>query len=458
MNKVVGPVMIFFLFSACAHIFPPERPVVVEPRPGTKTSHIRPDYGINEKIRALTQMLEKGSLSESDKEIAKNLIVTYKSINKASSYHFTEEEYDKFLYTLLDSLSIIYKYSFYTQQEKTGDHSGPISQVSRKRREIVDAYISGDFRGVINSSLEVKRVFGPDAITPEIALLFALALGKEGMREEAIAIGEGVVRELEVMPDPIQLRVSLAELQLYGGERDKALLAYEKLTDTLDEHREILQSLNRKIATYSMAGGPQPQPPHGRTDQMGTIQSEGNDDQLFQKVEELIQEHRFGEARDLLTSKRNEIQSGPGIEVIDKTLSALEVAEQKYLDDKLSLISRNKEALESARKLIEEEKFEEAISRLDEVELKEGEGQEVAVLKKLSVERLINRERNRAAKLFLAARKAQDPVEKEKLLNSSFEILKRLIEEYPSSYLNIKLKSHIKAVEDELNKLGKEVR
>jgi len=458
MKKVVWPVMIFFLLSACAHIFPQGRPVVVEPRPGTKTPHIRPDYGIDQKIQALTQMLEQGSLSESDKEIAKTLIVTYKSIKNASSYHFTEEEYDKFLHTLLDSLSIIHRYSFSTQTEKTGEYSGPISQVSKKRREIVDAYISGDFRGVINSSLEAKRVFGPNAITPEIALLFALALGKEGMREEAIAIGEGVVRELEVMPDPIQLRVSLAELQLEGGERDKALLTYEKLTDTLDEHGEILQSLNRKIATYSMTGGPQPQPPHGRIDQRGTIQSEGNDDQLFQKVEKLIEENRFGEARDLLTSKRNEIQSGPGIEVIDKTLRALEVAEQKYLDDKLSHIFRNKEALESARKLIEEENFEEAISRLDEVELKKGEGQEVTVLKKLAVERLINRERNRAAKLFLAARKAQDPVEKEKLLHSSYKILKRLIEEYQSSYLNIKLKSHIRAVEDELNKLGKEVR
>jgi hypothetical protein len=455
MKKIVGPVLVFFFFSGCGHLLPPDRPGVVAPLSGPRTTYLPLDQRIDERISALTQMLEQGSLSQNDKEIATNLIVAYEAIKRASSHHFTEGEYDKFLYTLLNSLSLIHKTSFSTEREKTEDYLALTSQLAKKRRDIADAYLSGDFRGVINYSLEIKRVFGPNALTPEIALLFALALGKEGMREEAITIGEGVVRELEIMPDPIQLRASLAELQLQGGKRDRALLAYEKLTDTLDEHQAILRSLERKITTHTTAGEAEPHQAQGQHHRERAFQVEGSQDQIFQKVAQLTKEHRFGEARDLLTLKRNEMQSDPEREALDKALKVLEIAEEKYLENQVSLISRNREALKLAQKLLEEEKFEEAISRLDKVAVSEGEGYKIRMLKKQAIEKLINRERNRAAKLFLSAKKAQDPLEKEKQLYSTYEILKKLIEQYPSSRLNLKIKSHMKAVEDELNKLGK---
>ena len=75
-------------------------------------------------------------------------------------------------------------------------------------------------------------------------------------------------------------------------------------------------------------------------------------------------------------------------------------------------------------------------------------------LKEQTIEGLVNRERNRAAKIYLEAKKSWDPANKEKLLRQSYEILKVLIDKYPSSNLNEKLKSHLKTVGDELNKLG----
>lgn len=455
MKKIVGPVLVFFFFSGCGHLLSPDRPVVIAPLSGPRTPYVPLDHRIDERISELTQMLEQGSLSQNDKEIATNLITAYEAIKRASSHHFTEEEYDKSHHTLLNSLSLIHKNSFSTERQKAEDYLALTSQLAKKRSEIVDAYLSGDFRGVINYSLEIKRAFGPNALSPEIALLFALALGKEGMREEAITIGEGVVRELEVMPDPIQLRASLAELQLQGGKRDKALFAYEKLTDTVDEHQAVLKSLKRKISMHTTVKGAELHQEQGQHHRESAPQVEGSQDQIFQKAAQLTKEHRFGEARDLLTLKRNEVQSDPEREAFDKALKVLEIAEEKYLEDQVSMISKNREALELAQKLLEEEKFEEAISRLDEVAMSEGEGYKIRMLKKQAIEKLINRERNRAANFFLAAKKAQDPLEKEKHLYSSYEILKELIEQYPSSRLNLKIKSHMKAVEDELNKLGK---
>ncbi|MFH1953464.1 MAG: hypothetical protein ABIL06_17830 [Pseudomonadota bacterium] len=69
------------------------------------------------------------------------------------------------------------------------------------------------------------------------------------------------------------------------------------------------------------------------------------------------------------------------------------------------------------------------------------------------MESLINSERNRAAEIFLTAKKTKDPSKKKELLNSSCDILKALIDNYPSSPLNQKLKSHMAIVKEELESI-----
>ena len=83
-------------------------------------------------------------------------------------------------------------------------------------------------------------------------------------------------------------------------------------------------------------------------------------------------------------------------------------------------------------------------------------GTEADALRALAVEKLVNRERNRAAKLFLMAKQAKEPSEKEALLLSSRNILKTLLEKYPSSSFSEKINSHIAIIEEELAKLRAE--
>jgi outer membrane protein assembly factor BamD (BamD/ComL family) len=113
------------------------------------------------------------------------------------------------------------------------------------------------------------------------------------------------------------------------------------------------------------------------------------------------------------------------------------------------------EALKKARELIESEKFEEAISELESLEVNQDNSREVRELKEQAIEGLINRERNRAAKIFLAAKNTSDPRKKEEYLKSCYDILNNLLEKYPSSPLREKLKSHIKKVSEELDRLGR---
>jgi hypothetical protein len=258
------------------------------------------------------------------------------------------------------------------------------------------------------------------------------------MLEDAIEIGEGIIRDLEVSPDLLLLRARIAEWKLKLGQRQEALLVYERLTDTLDEQRDIVQSLSRKIAGASK----------------GDQELEGAVNQILQRVEQLVQERRFDEAKDALIRKKNEVLPVAEKEAVEQALKSLVLAEEIYLEEKLSRISWRKGILEMARKHLEAEKFEEAISNLEALESEQEDVHEIQELKTRAIEGLVNRERNRAAKIYLAAKKSWDPEKKEKLLRTSYEILKKLIEKYPSSGLNSKLKSHLNTVGEELNKLG----
>jgi len=310
----------------------------------------------------------------------------------------------------------------------------------------MDTYFAGDFKGVINQCLDLKSLFGPDALTPEIGLVFALSLGKQGMLEDAIEIGEGIARKMEASPDIIYLRAKIAEWHLNLGRREKALDMYDKLTDNLDERQGILKGLSQK-----MAGTTEPKP-------LSDIKEGAHDlnsmDELFLKVDVLVQKHAYDEARILLIKRRIRLEEGPDMKLIDEALKRIEVAEEQFKKENASTDTFTKESLETAKNLIEEESFEKAIEKIDELEDFSGASSESKALRGQAIEKLINRERNLAAKLFLAAKKTQDRAKKEEYLISSYKILKAIIDRYPSSPLNSKLKSHIKTLTKEMERLG----
>ncbi|MEE9611246.1 MAG: hypothetical protein V3W19_08340 [Desulfatiglandales bacterium] len=177
-------------------------------------------------------------------------------------------------------------------------------------------------------------------------------------------------------------------------------------------------------------------------------------EKLLRRVDELIQEHEFKEAKLRLIRERLRVQDISELETIDRALKTVEMAEQGFEKEKNSKLTHEKETIELARKLIEEEHFEEAIWKLEELKGEQDMAAEIKALKDLAIEKSINQERNRAAKLFLKARKTTDQTKKEEFLLSSYEILKALIEKYPSSNLVAKLNAHMGKVREELGKLG----
>jgi hypothetical protein len=454
MNKTKGFLLILLLLCPFGCGSTPERHIVVSPEAEAETIPLISNQLLDMRIRFLTRLLEEESLSVKDRKIASNLLEAYKSLRRGSKGRLGEAEYRQILSSFFHHLSLVDENYFDKEKNGIHEYSEAMRLFANERDEIVDTYGSGDFKGVIKKCLKLKAEFGPDALTPEIALLFALSLAEEGMLEQAINIGEGVIHTMDTMPDLIHLRARMAELQLRAGKREKARLVYEKLTDTLDEQIAILKSLDKKIKempptetkleTAIREKQPRPKEPY---------YAEKTEDEFFKQVENLVQEHRFGEAMDLLVSKRDEAQSGSQIEMLEQAIRRVELAEEKYIEEKIASISVREETLQLARKLLENEQIEEAISNLNSLEAQEEDSREIRELREQAIERLINRERNKAAKLFLAARNTEDPEKKEEYLRSSYEILKALIDKYPSSPLNEKLKDHIAKVTEELEKL-----
>jgi outer membrane protein assembly factor BamD (BamD/ComL family) len=122
------------------------------------------------------------------------------------------------------------------------------------------------------------------------------------------------------------------------------------------------------------------------------------------------------------------------------------------LQKELQHEAQKQDSLKLASSLIRSEKYEEAIVKLDEWPPSDPEVKE---LKNMAVEKIINRERNKAAQLFLAASKTKDPAKKEELLNSSYNTLKAVADKYPSSPLTPKVQQHMNQVTKELAKLKK---
>ncbi|MEA2039090.1 MAG: hypothetical protein U9N82_04580 [Thermodesulfobacteriota bacterium] len=444
MKKIIMCALLVFVAAALGCVPGTQKRVVGPESDVIRAPFVKEDL-IDKKIRFLDSVLKQKEITDTDSKTALDLLDAYKLIKKASSGDCSREEYDGLVQALFRSLSVLDEKYFSKQYGMVQGYSKSVSDFVNKRNKVLDAYVAGDFKGTMDQCLELKTVFGPDALTPEVAVLFALSMGREGLMKEAINIGEGIVNELEANPDIFYLRSNISEWYLKTGQQKKAIATYGKLTDTLDEKQAILQSLSEKITETDKAQRLSRHKALGLADVPM--------DEFLRKAGELIQENRFGEAWDLLTLKKNQVSSGPELEEIDRVIRKLELAEEEYIEQKISMISRERQTLKSARNLVEEERFEDALSSLDSIGTHQEFNREITELKDQAIEGIINRERNRAANMFLKAKKTQDPVKKEKYLRTSYDMLKSLIEKYPLSPLNQKLKSHIKRVEEELNRL-----
>jgi len=344
------------------------------------------------------------------------------------------------------------------EQEEIVDYSQTISLFSKKRKEILDDYMSGHFKAVVSKCLGLKTVFGQDAITTEIGFVFAQSLARQKMFEEAIITGEEVLGRFQASADLILLRAGIAEWYLRLGQRQNALNILEKLTDNLDERQALLATLSDKIAkapadtVQTPPGTETPGPDKGDK----ATPSTESIDALLTEVEILIHNNEFNKAEFKLRQARIKTDDSTEIEEIDAALKKVRLAKDAFRRQTGVEGPSGDSELDRAKKLIEERQYDEAIKKIEGIEGSKGSTTETRALKDQAIREQIKKERNRAAKLFLMGKKTRDPIKKKQYLQSSYNILKALADKYPTSPLITTINSDMAIVSGELENIQKD--
>ena len=208
------------------------------------------------------------------------------------------------------------------------------------------------------------------------------------------------------------------------------MLRFEKVSDLMDDRTTLLNNLKQELQV----------PLKPREEDHISLP------RILGMVEEQLQAHAFDQAARLLLQKRQDTSLSPSdLDTIDRTLERVEKAKEAYS-------GRERKALEQVRDLMENEKYDEALSMLEELKSEKIQGDEVASLEREVRERYINHERKKAAALFLRARTAGSSLEKKEYLRQSHDILQHLLDKFPSSPSRDKILQNLESVDRELAK------
>jgi tetratricopeptide (TPR) repeat protein len=334
-------------------------------------------------------------------------------------------------------------------EDKPSGVSG-IKDYQGEREAILAAYANKDYRVVIQRCAELAKRFGGGALTTDLQMVLALSLGAEYRYMDAVQEAEKALNGRDALPDPIELRLKSAEWHLALGHKTETAALLRSVEQSVAEASMEREKLAARLAALA------PEMPSTSSEISGGGQRKGPADpsESLETVEALVKEGRFEEAAAVLEENRALIQAGSPPDTYEQALERLEKAEEQHLREQIGVISMKEQTLSHVQQLLEAEKFEEAIAAVDSIGVEGPVDETTRALLDEAVSGVVNRERNRAAKAFYSAKQTDDPTKKATYLRSSYDILKQLIDKYPSSDLIPKIKSNLNTVESEMTKAG----
>ena len=376
---------------------------------------------LDRRIHYLSGLLETQDLSKEDQELAQDLLAAYKGLKTASQSGSLKQNYAPMINILLRNLEQMEDRYFSKKGSGESLSSEGVRQLTVKRKKILEAFSAGNDQAVIDGILDVEKTFGPEALTPDLSLLFALSLGKKGTFTTALSVGQDVASQLEGKPDLVQLRAQMIEWQLAMGNEKEAKEIFERLQRKLGEREALIRDLEQKVAPE----GPKATLPDSSAPGADVMKTDAERElkDALAKANESAQKGDFGRAKFILFQQRIRFDEGPEAELIDQALKSVEIAEEKSqqqgktevaakepssvdVQKELQRDAEKQDSLKVALNLIRSEKYEEAILKLDELPSSDPEVKE---LKNMAVEKIINRERNRAAQAVSCRTQHQRP-------------------------------------------------
>jgi hypothetical protein len=406
--------------------------------------------GLDKKIASLRDIVEKQDLSDEERTIARNLLATYETIQEVLRYPLYPDDYHRIIDLLYENLSQTDEEYLKTVQQMRAQGTQVYSE---QRRTILSDYLSGKHLAVIAACAELEKQLGLGGLTPDVALLYALSLGENGRYEDALKISEAISPELEVIPGFNRLKAKRIEWELALGKQDEALKGYDQLASRFREEEAMLKSVEKSVLPKpSKATAIESSEKEAASVEAETPASTTTEE-VLKKADELVKGGEREKAEFLLYQYRLKLEEGPEAQAIDRALESLGSITATTPSPPEPEGPTAEEILKMASASIEAEKYEEALLKLHELKEKEPRSPEAQRLEARAIEKIINRERNKAAEIFLRARNTTDPKKKEEMLRSSYDILKAVAEKYPDSPLKKRIDDNMRAIENELKKV-----
>ncbi len=399
-----------------------------------QSQYIRPpalsQETLDRRINEIKALLKENSLTGDRQETAFSVLKSYDRLKSLSKGNTTEKEYRKTVQALFKSLVELEQQYFYSGIT-TGNTAGKkiIENYTARKEQILKDYFSGDFNGVISGCEELIEKYGETALSADTGIIFFEALLKNNMTDRALTLAKNIIDSSESRPDIVRLISSTIELELEEGDIDSAKNLYEKLVDNINEKNSLYIRAGNKITEYE---GGVPLVDDSVKEQITGIDPEKSalTKQLIDEVEKLISENDFSGAKIVLYRWKFKTEEGPELEMIEKLFEAVYKAEDQFNNEN----SNDKQIIEEAGRLIEEEKFEEALGLLETV-ISEKQNYEADKLKKEAVDKLITRDKRKAGQYRLVAREMNDIKKKRDLLLEAKAMLVNLVEKYPDNPL-----------------------
>ena len=456
MNLVLAGFCAVSLLFACAPQV--RRETRVPPPPEVQPLPPLHLEGIDKKIASLRDFLETKGLNEEETAVARSLLATYESIREVLRYPLFPDDYHRIIDLLYGNLRYLDEVHLKTMQRL---RTQTAQAYFERRKTILSDYLSGKYLSVIEACAELEKELAPAGLTSEIALLCALSLGENGGYEDALRISEAIRPELEKEPGFTWLKLKSIEWKVALGKQDEALREYEELAARLREEEALLKSAERRVLPEPSKVTAAERPER----EVATLETEApapmTTEEILKKADELVKSGDREKAEFLLYQHRLRLEDGPEAEAVDYALESLgdtattspPPAEPEGPSPAEPEGPTVAEVVKMASALIDGEKYEEALVKLNELKQKESLTPDGQKLEARAIEKIINRERNKAAEIFLRARNTADPEKKEELLKSSYNILKAVAEKYPDSPLNKRINDNMRAIENELKKI-----
>jgi hypothetical protein len=275
--------------------------------------------------------------------------------------------------------------------------------------------------------------------------------------DQKIARLEGLMKEKRIKVED----EALAAVVIKAYQSAKSCLDENPQTPCDRVNHDLLQGLSlveeryfsrSAVETLTAPTTVSASPPTTRNDEQDTGRS--IPPKASQGVEKPTQENRVDDGGPPPKKDRESLHGTAQPGTHEQTADPVEQGEEQHLRERIERIAMKEQGLSHAKQLVEAEKFEEAIASIDTLGAEGSVSEASRALLDEAVAGIVNRERNRAAKAFYAAKQTDDPARKEAYLRTSHDILKQLLDKYPSSTLTSKIKSNFETVKSEMAKLG----